>query len=182
MPDTQGAAVFRGDKLIGFIDGSDAMSMLFIQDKIKGGILVAKEDNSDRATEVSLEISNNKTKVKPVIRNGAVEIDINTETITAIDELATTENLITDDELKKLEASTEKMLKARIEGIIEKAQTEYDADMFGFGDKLRKGNPSAWEKIEQDWSNIFKDIKVNVDTKVHIKNSAMLSKPLEVGY
>ncbi len=182
-PVIDGAAIFRGDRLVGFIDGKEAMSMLFIQDEIKGGVLVLEEiQNGDdsKGIEASLEITNNKTKVKPVIRDGTIEIDVSIYTETAIDELGTSEDLISNPGRERLEVSAEETLKSNVERIIMKAQKVYDADMFGFGEKLRKENPKAWSSVEKDWGNIFKELKINVKSDIHIKNSAMLSKPLEV--
>ncbi|NLK86935.1 MAG: Ger(x)C family spore germination protein [Clostridiaceae bacterium] len=181
-PNVDGTAIFRGDKLSGFADGIDTMCLLFIRDEISGGILVVKEEDRGKENEASLEILNSKTKVSPVIRNGSVEIDISVKTDVAIDEINTSINMMTEDRRNKLRLAAENMLKARIEGIIEKAQKEYAADIFGFGDKLRKKHPSAWSIMEQDWHNTFKDLKTNVEVEVQISNSTMLSKPLEVGY
>jgi spore germination protein KC len=182
-PEFDVTGVFEGDKLIGFIDGTDTMYLLFVRDKINGGLLVLKEEGLGKGLEASLEIHNNKTKVKPVIKkDGSIEINIKTDTEVSIDEISSTENILALDRLKEVENLTEEMLKANIEGIIRKAQKEYATDMFGFGDKIRENCPSAWRIVEQDWNNVFKNIKVNVETNVRIRNSSMLSKPLEVGY
>ncbi len=180
-PELEGTAIFKGDRLVGYINGTDTMSLLFVRDQITGGVLVVKEEDSGIGTEVSLEIKKSKTKTVPVFRNGSVEVDIKVSTDVAIDEISTSEDMIAEDGRKKLEVLAENMLKARIEGIIKMAQKEYDADIFGFGDKIRENDPSAWRIIEQDWNSIFKDIKVNIEVKMRIKNSSMLSKPLEVG-
>jgi spore germination protein KC len=181
-PELDGAAAFHGDRLIGFIDGIDTLYLLFVLNKIKGGIMVIKEEGNGTNAEVSLEILHSKTKVTPVIRNGSVEVDIDIKTDTAIDEIGTCVNVLPEDKLMDLGTLAENMLKNRIDEIIKKAQTELDADIFGFGDMLREDDPSAWRVLEPDWHNVFKDIKVNIKAKVRIKNSTMLSKPLEVNH
>lgn len=181
-PELDGAAVFHGDRLIGFIDGIDTLYLLFVLNKIKGGIMIIKEEGKGVNAEVTLEILKSKTKVKPVIRNGSVEVDIDIKTDVAIDEIGACVNVLPEEKLMELGPLTENMLKNKIEGIIKKAQKELNADIFGFGDKLRENDPSAWSIMEQDWRNVFKDLKVNVKTKIRIRNSTMLSKPLEVNY
>jgi spore germination protein KC len=55
-------------------------------------------------------------------------------------------------------------------------------DVFGFGKQLQKEEPKIWEQVASRWEKgKFKDIKVNVNTKVHIKGSGMLSKPIQIG-
>jgi spore germination protein KC len=181
-PELDGAAVFHGDRLIGFIDGVDTLYLLFVLNKIEGGVLIVKQEGKGVNAEVTLEILKSKTKVKPVVRNGSVEVDIDIKADVAIDEIGACVNVMPEEKLMELGPLAENMLKSKIEGIIKKAQDELNADIFGFGDKLREDEPSAWRIMEQDWRNVFKDIKVNVKTKIRIRNSKMLSKPLEVNY
>jgi spore germination protein KC len=106
-------------------------------------------------------------------------IDLNMDTTVAIDEINGKENFIDEDGRKKLEKNTETILKNRIDTFISKIQSEYDADIFGFGAKLREDKFQAWKRVSNNWEKTFNAIKVNVIAKVHIRNSAMLSKPLE---
>ena len=110
-----------------------------------------------------------------------IRINLDIYTAVAIDEIDGTENLIDDKGRKKLEQNAEKALKERIESLIEKIQSEYDVDIFGFGAKLREDKIKVWNRVSSDWDETFKNLEVNVITKVHIQNSAMLSKPLEEG-
>lgn len=177
----EGTAVFRNDELIGFIDGENTEDMLFIQNKIKGGVLTQIEPGQEGDCAVTLEIFNNATKVKPVTYNGKIEINIETKTEVAIDEIEGSENFIEDAERKKLEADTEKALKDRLEKTIKKVQSEYGLDIFGFGAKIRQDKPDLWDKVGSNWNETFAGLKVNVNTKIHIRNSGMTSKTIERG-
>jgi hypothetical protein len=55
------------------------------------------------------------------------------------------------------------------------------SDIFGFGAKLREDNIQEWDLVRNDWQEVFKNLEVNVITMMHIRNSSMLSKPLEKG-
>ncbi|MEN6325642.1 MAG: Ger(x)C family spore germination protein [Syntrophomonas sp.] len=173
-----GSAVFKRDKLIGFIDGEETKDMLFVQNQIKGGLLTVNENGGK--TPVTLEIFKNETKIEPIISGSNIEMSISTDTIVAIDEIGGNEDYIDDEGRKKLEQDTEKMLKNRIERFVKKIQSEYGADIFGFGVKLREDHNKVWNEVSEHWEERFKDINITVKTKVHIRNSAMLSKPLEV--
>ncbi|MCX7921972.1 MAG: Ger(x)C family spore germination protein [Clostridia bacterium] len=183
VPRIMGTAIFKEDKLLGFIDGEETKDMLFIQNEIKGGLLIEQEDGAEDAMpSVSLEVFNSKTKVEPtILQDGSIQMNINTETIVAIDEIGGSENVIDEEGRKKLEQSAEETLKTRIESLIKKVQSEYGADIFGFGAKLREDKPKVWAGVENRWEDIFKNLQVKVTTKVHIRNSAMMAKPLEVG-
>jgi spore germination protein KC len=179
IPRVAGTAIIKDDKLIGFLNGDETKDLIFIRDEVKGGVLIEEMQTSIVPIFVSLEIFKNKTKVTPIVDNKGIKISLNINTTVAIDEMGGIENFIDDEGRIKLEESAENSLKKRIEALINKVQSEYKADIFGFGAKLRENKIEEWNKVSDNWEEIFKELKVNVKTKVHIKNSAILSKPLE---
>lgn len=177
-PSVLGTAIFKKDKLIGYLNQHETKDMLFIKNEVKSGLLILGE--KDLKTPVSLEIFSNKTTVEPVVQEGIIEMKINMEVETAIDEIDGNENYIEETGRKKLELAATSKLKADIEETIEKVQAEFGVDIFGFGTILRENEPKTWKLVEDDWENYFKTLKVSVNTKVHIRNSGMMSKPLEI--
>lgn len=180
VPEIFGTAIIKNDKLEGFLNGEESMYLLFARNEVKGGVLVEMPADGD-ATPVSLEIFKSKTKTKPVVNGKDIEINLSVDTTVAIDEIESSRNYIDEDGRKKLEQTAETALKQKIEALIKKVQTEFDADIFKFGLELRNNNKNAWDNVSQNWEEIFKDLKVNVKTKVHIKNSASLAKSFEKG-
>jgi spore germination protein KC len=181
VPQIIGTAVIKNDKLVGFLDGEETKYLLFIRNEIKGGILTKKIKSKNNPTEVSLEIFKSKTKVTPVIDGEDIKIDLKIDITVAIDEIAGTENFIDEEGLKKLEQSAGNMVKENIEALIKKVQSEYDADIFDFGVKLHEDKAKVWNKVENNWEEIFKNLKVDIKPIVQIKNSALLSKTIEEG-
>lgn len=182
IPKVSGTAIFKHDKLIGYLDGEETKTMLFVQNEIKGGLLVQIEEAGGRAMPISLEIFKSKTKIKPVVKDDNIEFNINVETTVAIDELAGIENYIQEeDKRKELQAAAEEKLKTQIQQLINKVQNQFGVDIFGFGEKLKQNEPKLWKSIENDWNQQFKNVSVKVNTKINIRNSSMLSKPLDVG-
>lgn len=173
-PRISGAAIIKDDKLAGILDGEETKDLLFIRDEIKGGVLVEEF----RTTPVTLEIFKNKTKLKPQVDGMNIKMEVNVETTVALDEVQGYENFIDEDGIKELEQRTKDTLKSRMEVLIKKVQEEYDADIFGFGIRILENYPKVWKNVGGNWEEIFKDIKVNVNTKVHIKNSGVTSKTI----
>jgi spore germination protein KC len=181
FPRIIGTGVFKKDKLIGFLDGEKTKDMLFIKDEIKGGLIVINEPKKDIKTPVSLEIFANKTKLEPVINKNDIKINIKIDTTVALDEIDGDEHYTEEKKLLKLERGAEKELKKRVENCIKYVQTEYGVDIFGFGAKIREENPRVWNEIAGGWHDQFKNLSVNVTTKIQIKGSAMLAEPIEMG-
>lgn len=180
-PEIMETAIIKEDKLVGFLNDEETKDLIFIRNEVKGGLLIEEMREKDIPTLVSLEIFKSKTKVKPVADGKDIEININIHTTVAIDEIEGTEDFINDEGRVKLEQSAENTLKKRIESLIYKMQSEYDADIFGFGARLREDKAQVWNSVDNNWEEVFKGLRVNVKTKIHIKNSAVLSKSSQEG-
>lgn len=176
-----GIGVFKKDKLIGFLNGEETKMFLFVRDLIKGGALTQKGYNDPLKNHISLEILKNKTSLIPKSNNSEIKIIINTNTDVAIAEVGEKENFINEEEKNKLEKTFEKILEANIKTLVEKVQSDYDSDIFGFGKCIKINMPGLWKKIEPNWDNMFRSVTVEVNSKINIRNSGLISKPLKVG-
>ena len=180
-PQIMGTAIIKDDKLAGFLNGEETKDLLFIRNEIKGGLLIEEMKSKSDVTTISLEIFNNKTKVTPVVEGENIKINLETKTTVVIDEIGGIQNFLDEEGQKKLKQSAENTLKQRIEALIKKVQSEYDADIFGFGLKLYEDKKQEWNKVENNWNEVFKDLKVNIKTNVQIRGSALLSKNIGEG-
>ncbi len=174
-----GTALFKADRLMGFLDGQDTQTMLFIQNRVKGGVISSEEKIKD--SYATLEIFKSKTKVKPVIGANNIMMEVDIEIDAAIDELDGRCDLIEEDGRKELEQHFEDVLNNRATKLIKEIQTKYGTDSFGFGAKIMEDKPRVWKVVGDKWMENFENLRVNINTKVNIKNSAKLAKPLEVG-
>ena len=181
VPEITGTGVFRKDRLVGFLDGDETKTLMFIKDKIKGGLLVDKEYNDDSRTYISLEIFRNKTTLKPYIAHGKIMIRINTDTNVAIGENGGEENYIEEPGRSILKKDFEAILENKIKNLVKEAQEQYDSDIFGFGKSVKVNLPDFWRQIESKWEQVFKTVGVEVHSTINIKNSAFESKPIKVG-
>lgn len=181
LPSVMGTAVFKKDKLVGFLNDDETKDLLFIQNKVEGGLLVQNGEGANTGSKVSLKIFDNKTKLKPVEKDGNVEISINIKTTVALDEIEGTENYIHEPGRLRLEESAEETMKKRIENVVKAVQSKYNSDIFGFGAKVKEDMPGTWKEIGTMWDDKFKDVKVSVHPEITIKNSSAFSQPLRIG-
>lgn len=176
-----GLAVFKKDKLIGFLNEEDTKYFLFLKNKIKGGLLVIPMNDEKSNDKVTLEIFKNKTKIKPIYTKEKLlmKVDINTEF--SIKEEDTNINYMSKENRNILKKETEVYLQKNIEKVIKKVQKDFDSDIFGFGRIVMIDMPSLWKNIEKDWNKIFKTLEVEINAKVNIKDGGLVSKPVQVG-
>jgi spore germination protein KC len=180
VPQIDGAAVFKKDKLIGYIDGIDTKSLLFVRNNLKGGAIAVK-NVANTNVNVSLEILENKTTITPQIENGNITMDINVKTSVGITEIEGVEDFLSDEGRMKLKTAANATIKKQIEKLIKKTQDNFDSDILGFGKKIQKKMPSTWKKLEPNWDEIFKEVKTNINVDVSITSSSGSYMPIPVG-
>ncbi len=174
-------AIFKKDKLIGYLNLDESQALLFARNEIKGGLITFGIDNNDNTDMISLEIFKSKTKVNPRYDNNELTMDIDINVDASIAELQTSTDYISGKNFEKLKKSAEKDVKTSVENLIQKAQLEYNADIFGFGSKIKGDLPKVWKSIEGDWKNgIFKNLETNVKVYIKIRNSAFIRKAISL--
>lgn len=173
-----GSAIFSKDKLIGCIDENSTKNILFAKDKVKGGLLVLDKESE---SPITFEIFKNKTTIKPSVENGNLQFNIYTDTTVSLDEIQSDYEFYTEEGKNELENELSDMLQKSIYSSIKRIQSEYGADILGFGAKLNENNPATWNDVKDDWDKTFKTLTISVNSKVNIKNSAVTSKPIKVG-
>lgn len=174
-----GAAIIKDDTLAGMLNGEETKYLNFIKDEMKGGILTEEMEAAEAPTRISLEILNSKTKTSPLVQGKEIQMNIDIETTVAIAEIIGVGNFTEEEGRVKLEQLAGDIVKQRAEALIDKLKTQYDADIFGFGGKLREDSVQVWNSVSSNWNNVFKGMKVNVTATVHIKNSASLTRNLQ---
>jgi spore germination protein KC len=176
-----GTSIFKNDRFMGFLNEDETKSLCFATDKVKGGVLVVKMSPEDKKENITLEISKNKTKIKPVYSNNKLSIDIQIKTEVTIGSHPAKGDFASEKGLAELKKTAEKQLEAEIKSVVRKVQKDFDSDVFGFGRAFRREMPSLWKVKEKEWDAIFKDLEVSVNSNIEIANSGLLSKPIKIG-
>lgn len=177
-PYLSGGAIFHQAKLQGFIDEKDIADYLFIINQVDRGLLILDLDPTGEI-KGTFEIHYSNTRVKPDYSKENLGFNINISLHLAISQLNT--NIYSSTEGRsRLEEDIAQALEAEIENFIKMIQREYGMDIFGFGSIIYHKNPKLWKEIEDQWSELFKDLEANVDIEVEIMNNGHLLEEIEV--
>lgn len=167
--------VFKKDKLIGWLSEKEGIGYNQVMGKIKSTVVTV---NSPEGGNVGIEIKNSKSSVKGKVENGKPKIYIDFKASGNVGDVQSTVDVTKAENIRKLEAETEKNMEKNMKEIIERAQKEFQSDIFGFGEAIRRSNPKEWKKIEKNWHNEFKDLSVDINTTVTIKQIGTTTKPI----
>ena len=172
VDELNGIAVFKNERLQGYLSAEDSKYFLFVTDGIKGGILPVSS-NDDGKNDLSLEIYKNKTTPSFSYEDGKLKIKLKVKTTVSLDE-AKNQSKDTDIQaIKKIEEVSSKELKKKMEAVIKKVQEQYNSDIFGFGKLVYKRNQKLWEKLSPDWDTLFPKLEVEISPEIEIINTAL---------
>jgi spore germination protein KC len=76
--------------------------------------------------------------------------------------------------MKKLEGKMKQLMEDEINMAIEKAQKQFKADIFGFGNTLNKENPKTWNKVKKDWNEQYPDVSYTVNVNFSINSTGLM--------
>lgn len=172
--EVNGVAIYKGPRLTGFLSAEDTKYLLFATDKVKGGLLILTPTGN--VQEATLEISKSKTRTSFQRKDGKIIFTLKTETEVYLGEYMGKEDALSDKQTEAIEDAAERMIEENIQSVVKAAQTEYDADIFGFGNKIYKKDFDFWQKQKDHWAEIFPTVEVNVESTVHIVNTAAIKK------
>lgn len=170
-----GIAIFKGEKLKGFLTPEQSKYLLFATDHVNGGVLTCSSTNLG-PDNVSLEISENKTKQSYSYEDGKIKIKIKTDTIVFLNEMLSKLDALDKDQIAVIEKSASDALKKNMRLVIEEIQTNFKSDALGFGNMIYRKDPKLWSQLSNNWDILFPTLEVEIDSKVKIVNSAAIKK------
>lgn len=175
IPEVNGIAVFKDRKLVGYLSPEDTKYYLFCMGKVQGGFYTFSSDDKGK-DDATLEIAETQVSKSVKEKDGAPVIEIRIQCIGFLGEFLHTGVELNLDKVRELQELAAKQLQEDIEKLIKKVQSEYKADIFGFGCLVHRRNFSLWETIKNRWDSMFQDVEVNVKVEVTIANTASLAK------
>ncbi len=170
-----GAAVFKADKLIGYLNPEETNIFLFITDRVGKGILTFKEGDSN----ITLEVYKASTKIKPVISHNKLKMKIDIKIEASVGELDTSKDLISTKNLYKLENQAEEHLRNETGELIKKVKKDFSSDIFGFGKYVKAYLPTVWRDSQNKKADLFSQIEPEIKVNVTIVGSGLNSKTVK---
>ncbi|MDQ2085455.1 Ger(x)C family spore germination protein [Herbivorax sp. ANBcel31] len=170
-----GTAIFKQEKMVGLLGELDTFYGKWVRDAIEGGVLLIESPMAQNEL-VALQINTGKTKVRPEIKNDKITMNIKGKTtMTVVEVTNIIQNYAFENEsLEVFEKKAKEKLENGIIETVEYVQEEYGADVFHFNVALQRYAPSAWDKIEDQWYDIFPEVKLSVDFDVKILDTGLV--------
>ena len=162
-----GLTIFKNEKMVGSLNEEESKGYSYIKDKVKStaNIIACPEEGT-----VTTEVKNSKTKVKGEMVKGKPRIELNIHSKQSVAEVNCPINLEMQKTITELNKISSKTLKEVVVNTLDTIQNKYEADVFGFGEAIRRAEPEAWKKLEKDWEQLFSKLDVHVKVDVETKD------------
>jgi len=152
-----GTAIFKDDKLVGFLDPNDSTTLQLILGGIRQTIIPVGDN-----VKADLRVSPAGTRIR-VVDAAAAKFQIQVRVRAALDQLHTIGVVEGGDLIDELSRDLEKELKRRVEKLIATLKI-FQSDVIGFGEALYRAYPQVWKQVQSTWPDVF--VKADIDVSV----------------
>ncbi len=162
VPITEGAAVIKGWRLVGWLNGEETQAANWFSDgptaviegKLNGG-------------NFSYFVDNKSAKIEPVIDGKQLRFKVKVKTIgVVLEEKLKQKDLSNPKTLAKLEKVFAQVIERQVNNAIEKSQNEFEADYLGFGRALKNSFPEVYNQIK--WQELYPKVPIEVNPEAKI--------------
>ncbi|MNB82128.1 Spore germination protein B3 precursor [compost metagenome] len=171
---SDGTAVMRRAKLVGYLNTEETRDLLWTQDSIKNTSLTVP-CGEDQYVQVRIGRSRTHLDVDYDGNRPKIRIRINVEGTVSENQCKRImlRKISGFDQVRKL---TEKEIQDHVEATIAKVQKKYGVDIFGFGEELMRSHYQAFKKVKSHWDDEFVKAEVSVEVKAEIRRDGMTSE------
>ncbi|WP_144547884.1 Ger(x)C family spore germination protein [Bacillus sp. X1(2014)] len=165
-----GAAVFKKDKLIGWMDETETRGILWLRNEIEGGVITITVPKEKGGGNISFDIIRSKTQILPHHEHGQMKITVNVASEMSAIENTSKLVLFNPKVIEEIQKNIEKEIKGRIQLVVNTAQKDFQSDIFGFGQAVYREYPKAWNTFyKKNWNHEFSQVEVNINSKVYVR-------------
>ena len=171
-----GIAVFKEDKLVGWLTDEEGIAYNIITNQVKNtlGTLSCPEGG-----KVNIHVDKLTSKLKSTIDDGKPKIKIDIQISGNIGEIDCEIDITKEETVKMLEKIYEEQVEKNVNETIQVVQDDFQSDIFGFGAAIHQRNPKEWKKIQSQWDTEFSEIKTTVKAKVNIRHFGTVNNPIQ---
>lgn len=155
-------AVFKDDKMLGYLNQKQSIALSFIKNKINSTLVSYKCDGG----YVVVETTKSKTSVE-IDNEGTFKISVKGDA--TINEVSCDIDLESDKEIEKMNKKVNNEVKKNIEDTIEFVKDNYNSDIFNFLDIAYKEKNPLYKRVNKNYyDGEFKKLKVDVDVNIKV--------------
>jgi spore germination protein KC len=172
----EGLAAFKDNKLVGYLDGIGTRAYNFVTNNITAAYVTIP--SGEDVTVV--EIRNSNAAIKTSFDNGRAVIDVKVSASLHIIQESGLMDITKEGPLQAVEQGFNQLLVGEIAAAVQKAQQEFQSDIFGFGLSMHIQHPEIWKEIKGNWDDYFSNAIINISVESTVDRSGEIKQPFKV--
>ncbi|HEX7714007.1 MAG TPA: Ger(x)C family spore germination protein [Bacillota bacterium] len=174
-----GTAVFKRDKLAGWMGLRETRGMLWITNQSTQGILETGYPALQKRNLVQ-QVTRAKGRIKPKLNHGKIEAEVEVKEEGNIGEQDGSLKLTGRSMIRALEKNKAAEMRAEIESCLRQCQQEFHSDIFGFGEEIQRKFPQEWKRLGPRWDTEFSHLQIKVRVRAKIRGTGFITDPINL--
>lgn len=168
------SAVFVRDRLAGWFNDRESRGYSLTQGRIVQ--MFINIPCSDANNNIVVGTRNIVPSISSRIRNEKPEVDIKLRVEGEIVEVSCPGlNLDKPETITDIQEDFGKEMKKLIEETIKKSYHKIKADVYGFGEEIRKHHPEAWKSLKDDWHEQLPNLPIHIEIDAKIRRIGVIT-------
>ncbi len=174
-----GLAAFSKDRMVDWLNEKESRGLNWVLNDINRAVYVLKSPpDSNRSTTV--EIYQASSSMKAEVQGEEITITLEIEADGRLQETHTEREWLSEE--SELTESLDRRLAQAIRNdiglVLDKAQNDLNADIFGFGNLIYRTRPQEWSRLSDRWDEIFPQIQVEILVDANVRRTGLIKDPL----
>lgn len=181
LPVVRGAAVFKLDRLIGWLSKEETQILALLKGESEGGFFVMDTEVKGNTFPITYEFRGSQFQTKPSVDGENLRMKVSLSLQLGVAGVKGADVDFSDlAVVKDIEGQVSRSFTRRIRDFLGLIQEDYNSDIVGFGQLLWRQEPAIWRKVESDWDAVFRDLPVDVDVDCRISFTGFHAQPIKV--
>ncbi len=169
-----GTAVFKTDKMVGYLNAHETRYLMMITGKLKRALVSLEDVNKPGYAIVVDKRIGRKPVIKGYFEDGIPVINIKLNMEGDLGAIQSRINYDSMERIEELNRMIEERIKKGVERTIKKVQKEFKSDIFDFGYKFAGYFDTIQEWEEYDWHKHFPEAKINVEVEFNVRRTGVM--------
>ncbi|SDO36348.1 Ger(x)C family spore germination protein [Halobacillus aidingensis] len=167
-----GLAVFKEDKLIGYLNLEETRNYVWTQDLIQTTLTVPCGEEK----YIDVRILNSKSTIHANYDGETPNFQVEIVAESFLNGTQCKDNLEKIETYKKFEKDIEEMVETMILNTVTKVQEEYEVDIFGFGEVMRRQHYQRFEAVKDQWDEQFSKADIDITANIFLRRAGTSNK------
>lgn len=172
-----GAALFHGTQLRGFLDRDETQALLMLRNMGGGSLLTVPRSLADQG-DVTFSIDTCRASLRPEIHGDKVRCGIRLRMEAMVSELEGDQSVLTKEAQEELSALCSRYVQRRVQSLVKDLQTKYGCDALGVGLSINRYHPRQWEQWRDSWGDRFPQVEFDVQVETTVTGTGRMYLPV----